>query len=135
METAFRDLDNIPEQLRKTQCRVASPSMSQKKVGFFFFWSEGLRPVLSASFHLATCAAAGGGPPWSLGGGGGSPPPLPSPSFLAPAARTSLQHPALSLPSIRALRSLWMETRHCFLLLWGLVGLLGQWALAVAEVD
>ena len=37
METAFRDLDNIPEQLRKTQCRVASPSMSQKKVGFFFF--------------------------------------------------------------------------------------------------
>ena len=54
METAFRDLDNIQEQLRKTQCRVVSPSMSQKKVGFFFFWSEGLRPVLSASFHLAT---------------------------------------------------------------------------------
>lgn len=35
--TAFRDRDNIQEQLRKTQRRVAPPSTSLEKVGFSFF--------------------------------------------------------------------------------------------------
>ena len=34
--TAFRDRDNIQEQLRKTQRRVAAPSTSLEKVGFSF---------------------------------------------------------------------------------------------------